>query len=121
MTNFLSERGALRVPPPPLRDVLWKAYVQYVYPSLPLLDLDHFASVVNRGNGETGQLSLLLFQAVMFSGLFFVNMEHLRLAGYSSRKAAINDMFENVKVRCSSRDLLQRYVLISAGSALVRL
>jgi hypothetical protein len=75
-----------------------RAYVEFVHPYMPLLDLHDFLSMVDRRDGSKGQVSLILFQAVMFAGSAFVDMEHLRTAGYHTRKEARKDFFQKTRV-----------------------
>ena len=65
---------------------------------MPLLDLYDFVMIVESGNGTLGRISLILFQAVMFAGSAFCDMEHLKNAGYLSRKEARKDFFQKTRV-----------------------
>ncbi|KAK3062236.1 hypothetical protein LTS18_004549, partial [Coniosporium uncinatum] len=95
---YLEKKGALAVPAPPLRNELLKAYVEFVHPYMPLLDLYDFLMIVESGNGTLGRISLILFQAVMFAGSAFVDMEHLHNAGYVNRKEARKDFFMKTRL-----------------------
>jgi len=95
---YLEKKGALAVPTPGLRNELLKAYVEFVHPYMPLLDLNDFLMIVESGNGTLGRISLILFQAVMFAGSAFVDMEHLHNAGYVNRKEARKDFFMKTRV-----------------------
>jgi hypothetical protein len=75
-----------------------RAYVEFVHPYMPLLDLHDFLTMVDRRDGSKGKVSLILFQAVMFAGSAFVDMEHLRTAGYATRKDARKDFFQRTRV-----------------------
>jgi hypothetical protein len=99
--EYLSKKGALTVPEVSLRNELLRSYLEYVHPYMPLLELHDFLNIVERGNGTTGKLSLLLFQAVMFAGTAFVDMKHLENAGYMTRKAARKVFFQKTRVRMS--------------------
>jgi hypothetical protein len=101
---YLEKKGALTVPKGSLRGEMLRAYVEFVHPYMPLLDLHDFLSMVDRRDGSKGKVSLILFQAVMFAGSAFVDMEHLRTAGYATRKDARKDFFQ--KTRVSSDPLL---------------
>jgi hypothetical protein len=95
----LSQRGALSIPEPGLRDELLLAFVLYVYPTLPVVDLQDLVKAVE---GHPGcDVSLILFQAVMFAGTAFVDLQLLVDAGFESRLAARAYFFRKVKVRCS--------------------
>lgn len=86
--GHLWEKGALTIPDTPLRNALLTAYIEFVHPYMPLIELHEFLRIVDEGTVEGGRISLLLFQAVMFTGVAFVDMFHLTAAGYSTRKAA---------------------------------
>jgi hypothetical protein len=100
--EYLEKKGALTIPPIGLRDALLQSYVEYVHGYMPLLDLNDFLSAVQRSDGMTGHISLLLFQAVMFAGAAFVDFEHLRAAGFQARKAARKAFFQKTRVRVVS-------------------
>lgn len=96
--QYLVIKGALTLPDIPLQNALLQCYIEYVYPYMPLIDLHNFLSVVDRRDGVNGQTSLLLYQSIMFSAVAFVDMKHLREAGYSSRKAARKAFFQKTRV-----------------------
>ena len=102
--EYLEKKGALSVPETGLRNELLRNYVQYVHGYMPLLELHDFLQAIERNDGSTGKISLLLFQAVMFAGTAFIDMHHLRAAGYQTRKAARKAFFQRARVsdhRCS--------------------
>jgi len=89
---YLVMKRALTVPDAELRNELLKSYVQYVHPSMPLLELSDFIESI--GVEKQGHhLSLLLFQAVMFAATAYIDFKHLQAAGYPSRKAAREAFF----------------------------
>jgi hypothetical protein len=96
--TYLFGKKALSIPDVLLRNALLRAYVEYVHPYMPLIALHDFLAVVDRGTGENGRLSLLLFQAVMFAGTAFVDMDYLIGAGYQSRKEARKEFYQKAKV-----------------------
>jgi hypothetical protein len=95
--DYLAAKGALTIPDVDLRNELLKAYVHYVHPYMPLLDLDDFLQTIARNDG-IHRMSLLLFQAAMFAGTAFVGIEHLRHAGYANRKVARKVFFQRARV-----------------------
>jgi len=107
---YLEKKGALSVPKGNLRGEMLRAYVEFVHPYMPLLDLHDFLSMIDKRDGSKGKVSLILFQAVMFAGSAFVDMEYLRTAGYATRKDARKDFFQKTRVSCSpfSEDLANR-------------
>lgn len=97
--EYLTKKGALLLPPQYLRSELIRCFVQYVYPYMPLLDLHDFLPTALQTGESRGNLSLLLYQAVMFVGASFVNIQHLHVAGFSTRKAARKTFFQRARVR----------------------
>lgn len=95
---YLSMKGALSPPATILRNELLKAYIDFVHPYMPLLDLNDFLPIVDATDGSAGTVSLILFQAVMFAGSAFVDMHDLRMAGYMTRKEARKDFFQKTRV-----------------------
>lgn len=69
-------------------------------PYLPLLDLQDFLGAIERNDGAN-QISLILFQAVMFASTAYVDIGNLTAEGYANRKAARRNFFHKVKVRIS--------------------
>lgn len=96
--TYLYDKGALTLPPLPLRNALLHAYTNYVHPYMPLLDMHNFITVINACDQNFGQTSLLLFQAVMFTAAAFVEVDHLYNAGYSDRKSARQALFQKAKL-----------------------
>ncbi|KAH8696175.1 fungal-specific transcription factor domain-containing protein [Talaromyces proteolyticus] len=96
-TQFLYSKGALTPPRSELRYALLESYINWIHPICPLLDLGHFLSAL-LSNGSEGQISLLLFHAVMFAGSAFVDMSYLQAAGFESRIAAREHLFIRTKL-----------------------
>lgn len=96
--RYLHAKGALSIPCLSLQNALLRAYIEYVHPYMPLMDLVPFLSVINRYDAAEGQISLFLYHAVMFSATAFVDMRHLREAGYATRKAARKAFFLKTRV-----------------------
>lgn len=66
--EYLTARGALTLPSEPLRSELLKSHFNFVHPFMPLLNRAEFLDIVTCEDGSKGKVSLLLFQAVMFTG-----------------------------------------------------
>jgi hypothetical protein len=111
--SYLEKKGALTVPRGTLRSEMLRAYVEFVHPYMPLLDLHDFLSVIDKSDGSNGKVSLILFQAVMFAGSAFVDMQHLHTAGYATRKEARKDFFQ--KTRVSQTPNFQISIVVSFG------
>jgi hypothetical protein len=100
--RYLHAKGALSIPCLSLQNALLRAYIEFVHPYMPLMDLLGFLGVINRYDGAEGQISLFLYHAVMFSATAFVDMRHLREAGYATRKAARKAFFLKTRVSHST-------------------
>lgn len=96
--DYLFAKGALSLPDVPIRNALLRAYIEYVHPYMPLMEVHEVLRMIQDGTGASGRLSLLLFQAIMFAGTAFVDMDFLRKAGYSNRKAARKAFFQKARV-----------------------
>ena len=96
--KYLHTKGALTLPSMPLQNALLRAYVEYVHPYMPLLELHDFLNMINAPDGRMGQVSLFLYQAVMFSATAFVKSKYLSEAGFASRKAARKAFFTKARV-----------------------
>jgi len=94
--TVLRLKGALTIPPCELRDELLRAYVRYIDPFLPMLQLEDFLAAVEE-NSSTNQVSLLLLHAVMFAAAPFVDDQYFSKTGYESGKTARKDLFTKVK------------------------
>lgn len=95
---YLEKKGALTVPTGTLRSEMLRAYIEFVHPYMPLLELRDFLMTIDQADGSLGKVSLILFQAVMFAGSAFIDMHHLRAAGYATRKEARKDFFQKTRV-----------------------
>lgn len=96
--DYLFAKGALSLPEDNVRNALLRSYLEYVHPYMPLLELHDLLQIINDGTGASGRIGLLLFQAIMFAGTAFVDVEYLRAAGYSNRKAARKAFFQKARV-----------------------
>ncbi|KAK7432731.1 Cutinase transcription factor 1 beta [Neonectria magnoliae] len=112
--KYLHIKGALSLPTLPLQNALLQAYVEYVHPYMPLMDLNNFLSVINTRDGRNGQTSLFLYQAVMFAASAFVDMKYLREGGYTTRKAARKSFFQKTRLLYDFDYESDRLVLVQA-------
>ncbi|KAK3373841.1 fungal-specific transcription factor domain-containing protein [Lasiosphaeria ovina] len=96
--QYLRRKDALALPVPKLESALISAFVEFVHPYIPVLDLDKFLGVVSQRDGQNDKVSLLLYQAVLFAGAAFVDAGILRESGYTSRKEARKYFFSRVKI-----------------------
>lgn len=96
--GHLWKKGALSVPESAFRNELLRSYIEFVHPYMPLVELHELLRIVDKGTGENGRVSLLLFQAVMFTGVAFVDMSYLTAAGYATRKSARKAFYLKARV-----------------------
>ncbi|KAI8964012.1 transcription factor CTF1 [Daldinia sp. FL1419] len=96
--TYLHTKGALTLPSLSLQNALLTAYVEYVHPYMPLVELHDFLGMINSRDGLYGQISLFLYQSVMFAATAFVDVKYLKDAGYVSRKAARREFFYKARL-----------------------
>ncbi|KAI9814823.1 MAG: hypothetical protein M1827_003089 [Pycnora praestabilis] len=112
--EYLQKKGALSIPEIGLRDELLRSYVEYVHGYMPLIELHDFLRIVERNDGESGRISLLLFQAIMFVGTAFIDEKYLRDAGFPSRKAARKSFFQKTRLLYDFDYEIDRISLVQA-------
>lgn len=95
--QYLADKGALTIPDEPFRNELLRTYTYMVYPIMPAIDYEMFLQAIVMADGRD-PVSLLLFQAVMFAGVTFVDGKLLRERGYAGRKAARKELFGRVQL-----------------------
>ncbi|KAJ5820424.1 fungal-specific transcription factor domain-containing protein [Penicillium riverlandense] len=94
--GVLASRGALAIPEAGVRDELIGAFVLYVHPYMPVLDLQDFFQSIHQTE-NSNPCSLILLQAVMFSGSAFVDMSVLETMGFRTRIDARKAFYMKVK------------------------
>ncbi|KAL2850643.1 fungal-specific transcription factor domain-containing protein [Aspergillus pseudoustus] len=111
--QFLTSKGVFSLPDAKLRNELLKTFVHHVHPYLPVLDLPVFLEAIANNDGHT-RVSLLLFHAVMFSSVAFVDPEYIQRAGYTSRRAARQEFFRKARLLYDLDVEQDRIVLIQS-------
>jgi hypothetical protein len=100
--QFLWRKGALTLPDDHLRNAFVECFVEYVHPTMPVVDLKEFLGALKDFNDSSKpRISCLLFQAVMFSAVSYVDLHILLNAGFASRREARKLFHERAKVRVS--------------------
>lgn len=116
---YLHSHDALNIPTECFQIALLGGFVDFVYPRMPILDLEEFLSIVKNSNGVVGRggranglasfstkkLSLLLFQAILFTGVEFVSTKTLSEEGFETREVAREALFNRVRVSRDDRTL----------------
>lgn len=110
---YLEKKGALAIPADPMRDELLKCYAEFVHPYMPLLNIHDMIATIDSDDGST-PISLLLFQSIMFSATAFIDIRHLKKAGYHSRRDARRDFFQKTRLLYDFDIEVDRIALIQA-------
>ena len=90
---YLHSKGAFTLPDATLQRALLHAYVEFVHPYMPLLELHPLLETIHDRDGKNGTISLLLYHAVMFAAASFVPAKFLKAAGFSRRREARKSFF----------------------------
>ncbi|KLU88326.1 cutinase transcription factor 1 beta, partial [Magnaporthiopsis poae ATCC 64411] len=112
--KYLHAKGALSLPELGLQNALLQAYVEFVHPYMPLIELHDFLNAIHSRDGLCGQISLFLYHAVMFAATAFVDIRHLQEAGYPTRKAARKFYFAKTRLLYDFDYESDRLVLVQA-------
>lgn len=91
----LEQCNGLGIPSPGLRNHILRGFAESVYPQLPVVNLHQIVTAIDGTGSE--HVSLLLFQAIMFTGVSYVPLEHLQQYGYISHIAAQRDFYRRVE------------------------
>ncbi|KAB8236106.1 fungal specific transcription factor domain-containing protein [Aspergillus alliaceus] len=106
--------GALALPSNPLQNVLLQAFIEYVFPCTPVVDWQLMLDTVADQQGGNGQISLLLYHAVMASAIQYVALDHLLRAGYQTRQEAYVAMSRNAKLVYESGYETDNFVILQS-------
>lgn len=95
--EYLHRKGVLDFPNQRLQNELLRCYIQFVHPSLPLLDLPEFMDAIEK-KSENHKVSLLVMRAVMFAATPYIDMQHVKDLGYKDRPSLRKAFFERTKL-----------------------
>lgn len=116
--DYLKRKDALTIPSPLQRREIFEGYLYAVHPYMPMLDIATFSHALRDANNGR-QISLLLFQAVMFAGIHALKPASVRQLGFSSVKDAREAFFNRVKllyefdVEQDNASIIQSLILMS--------
>ncbi|KAJ5832273.1 hypothetical protein N7474_000584 [Penicillium riverlandense] len=111
--QYLAKKGALDLLPHGLRNQILRAYVKYVHPLLPILNMNHFLiEMIIEDDSHTS--SPLLYQAVMLAGSAFIDAQDAKEAGNSSRNELRRMLFERAKLLFELETETDPYIQIQA-------
>ncbi|KAF4963729.1 hypothetical protein FSARC_8277 [Fusarium sarcochroum] len=111
---YLEINGALTLPSRKCQEQLIWCFFEYVYPLMPIVDLDTFAQALESPGGSPGGISLLLLQAVLFAGSAHIKLEQLRDAGFSTSEEARKVLFRRAQLLYDSGTEADPLVLVQA-------
>jgi hypothetical protein len=74
--DYMAQKGAFNLLDKQLLNSLLKAYVNCVHPFMPMIDIHMLLEAVCWGRSDR-QVSLLVFQAVLFSAAAYVDLASL--------------------------------------------
>lgn len=97
--RYLYEKGAFSLPTDAFRNVCLARYLEFTHPLLPLLDKAQVLSILDNENNGKSPMALLLFHAVMCSGVTFMENDIIKLEGFASKHSARLAYFNRAKVR----------------------
>lgn len=97
--NFLDSQGCLKVPTRPILDEFVQQYFLHVHPLLPFLNEGDFWNLYcHQGSGGTGdKMSLLVFQAMLFSCCNYVSKTSIKALGFPDIRTARATMYRRTK------------------------
>lgn len=102
--EFLQNKGALSLPTTKLQKALLDAYIEFIHPARPVLDLKQLIPIIQSDDSSSGHFSLLLYHALLSASAGFVDPMLLQNAGYSSKREAREAFFYKFRVRIVSAD-----------------
>ncbi|WAO91601.1 Zn(2)-C6 fungal-type domain-containing protein [Fusarium falciforme] len=111
---FLYSKGAFTLPSVDCQNALLRSYFNFTYPHMPSLDMNQFLGAMTARDAKPGQVSLLLLQAILFAGAAHVSMDHLKAAGFHTRKHARRKLFQRARLLYDFDYESDRLVLVQA-------
>ncbi|KAI0409888.1 hypothetical protein F4802DRAFT_542484 [Xylaria palmicola] len=98
--NFLESQGCLRIPTRAILDEFVQQYFLHVHPLLPFIDEGDFWHLYcNQGTGSKGErMSLLVFQAMLFSCCNFVSKTSIKALGFPNIRSARATLYRRTKL-----------------------
>ncbi|EXJ69838.1 uncharacterized protein A1O5_06910 [Cladophialophora psammophila CBS 110553] len=93
--NYLRLKGALDLPSAGFLKALLTAYIQFVHPYMPTIDLSTIRGALT---GETASIGILPLQAIVFASVPFVDISEIQRAGFNSRRACRKAFYERTRL-----------------------
>ncbi|KAI1077410.1 fungal-specific transcription factor domain-containing protein [Whalleya microplaca] len=98
--NYLESQGCLRVPTRSILDEFVQQYFLHVHPMMPLINEGNFWRMYcHQGPSEPAEkISLVVFQAILFSSCNFVSRSTIKTLGFPSIRAARATFYRRTKL-----------------------
>ncbi|KAF2970947.1 hypothetical protein GQX73_g2581 [Xylaria multiplex] len=98
--NYLESQGCLRIPTRVILDEFMQQYFLHVHPLLPFISEGDFWNLYcHQGGGRPGEkMSLLVFQAMMFSCCNFVSKTSIKALGFPDIRTARATLYRRTKL-----------------------
>ncbi|KAI0397356.1 hypothetical protein F5Y17DRAFT_369468 [Xylariaceae sp. FL0594] len=98
--NYLESQGCLRIPTRAILDEFVQQYFLHVHPLLPFINEGDFWDLYcNQGGYGSGEkMSLLVFQAMLFSCCNYVSKNSIKALGFSNYRTARATMYRRTKL-----------------------
>ncbi|XXH02568.1 hypothetical protein Hte_008945 [Hypoxylon texense] len=119
--NYLESQGCLRVPTRAILDEFVQQYFLHIHPIMPVVNEGDFWDMYcgETPEGSTDKISLVFFQALLFSSCNFVSKSSIKALGFPSIRAARATFYRRTKLlfdfdtETSLVDLAQTALLLS--------
>lgn len=66
---------------------------------MPLVNLEQLLQCVRSLDGSGGQLSLMLYSALLFAGSAHVELDRIKVHGYTNKKQLRSELYKKAEVR----------------------
>jgi hypothetical protein len=98
--NYLETQGCFRVPTREILDEFVQQYFLHFHPMLPMINEGDFWDMYGHsGHGGSGdRMSLLVFQAMLFSSCTFVSKASIKALGFPTIRAARATLYRRCKL-----------------------
>ncbi|KAI1136084.1 fungal-specific transcription factor domain-containing protein [Hypoxylon sp. FL0543] len=119
--NYLESQGCLRVPTRAILDEFVQQYFLHIHPIMPILNEGDFWDMYCNQSpaGPTDKITLVFFQALLFSSCNFISKSSIKALGFPSIRAARATFYRRTKLlfdfdtETSPVDLSQTALLLS--------
>jgi len=91
-------KGAYTLPEQSIVEQILQSYAKWHHSLMPILDIDSFLRHIAADNINQGKISILLLQAMLYTGAAHVDIACLRRAGYNDRHAARSAFYQKARV-----------------------